>query len=431
VEESNVKSNFIAQARRSVCRRENQFLLLLLLAFVTSASAQTYTILHSFTRGQDGAAPFGGLTMDAGGNLYGTATAGGGSTNCNGGCGTVFKLSQRNGNWTLSPLYSFIGAPDGAYPEGRLVFGRDGRLYGTTGQGGLQNGNGQCQTNGCGTVFALRPPATFCHSVICLWSEQQVYQFTGNDDGARPTGDSVFDSSGNFYGTAYAGGASQAGTAYELSPSGGGWTFGLLHAFDTTDGKNPYGGLTFDGSGNLYGTTEFGGTSPAAGTVFQLSNSGSGWTENVLHNFNGTDGDHPLGGVILDAAGNLFGTTSRGGQGGGGGGQLFQLSPSGGGWVFSLIYTFTGRSGPAGDLLMDSSGAIYGTTLSDGAFSVGSVFKLTNTNGVWTYTSLHDFNGTDGVGPHGSLVLDANGNLFGTTAGGGAHNLGVVWEITP
>jgi uncharacterized repeat protein (TIGR03803 family) len=408
------------------------FALMLVLVMTSwlSATGQTYTLLHDFTRGQDGAVPFGGLTIDAGGNLYGTAAAGG-STNCAGGCGTVFKLSQRNGNWTFSPLYVFNGAPDGAYPEGRLSLGRDGRLFGTTGQGGILNSNGQCSANGCGTVFAVRPPATFCHSVICYWSEQQLYQFTGDDDGARPTGDAVFDAAGNFFGSAFAGGPSQAGTVYELSPSGGSWTVSVIHSFMVTDGKNPYGGLTLDSSGNLYGTTKFGGTSPAAGAVFQLTNSGSGWTETVIHNFNGPDGFQPLGGLVLDAAGNVYGTTSHGGEGGGGGGKVFQVSPSGGGWNYSLLYGFTGRGGPSGDLVMDSSGALYGTTLQDGANGLGSVFKLTFSDGQWVYTTLHDFNGNDGSSPHGSLVLDANGNLYGTASGGGAHNLGVVWEITP
>src|ERR1700756_353228 len=131
------------------------FALLLALAMfgAQAAQAQTLTVLHSFTRGQDGANPWGGLTIDRAGNLYGTTTQGG-STNCQGGCGTVFKLAQRNSSWTFSPLYLFNGMPDGAYPEGRLIFGSDGKLYGTTGEGGLENSNGQCQTNGCGTIFA-------------------------------------------------------------------------------------------------------------------------------------------------------------------------------------------------------------------------------------------------------------------------------------
>jgi len=427
----------LASIYRKKLSRHTGLSLALLLALpvfaVQSAPAQTFTILHNFTRGQDGANPWGGLTIDRAGNLYGTATQGG-ATNCQGGCGTVFKLSQRNSSWTFSPLYVFNGMPDGAYPEGRLIFGSDGKLYGTTGEGGLQNQNGQCemvnQQVGCGTIFSLRPPASFCHSVTCFWTEQQLYQFTGNDDGARPTGDTVFDQAGNFYGTSFAGGPAGDGTVYALSPSGGGWTQTVINAFNGGNGANPFGGLTLDAAGNLYGTTELGGQFAHAGTVFELTNTGSGWTETVLHNFNGTDGDEPLGGLVLDASGNVYGTTNHGGQGGGGGGMVFQVTDSGGSWMLNLLYDFHGIAGPWGDLIMDNSGSLYGTTLQDGMYGFGSVFKLTYSNGNWVFTTLHDFNGQDGANPHGAIALDANGNLYGTTAGGGSGN-GIVWEITP
>lgn len=416
-----------------LCSRKGSCIAVVLLTMVVGglglasreAVAQTYTVLHAFTRAQDGAAPWGGLTIDAGGNLYGTATAGGSGGSCMGGCGTVFKLSQRNSNWTFSPLYNFTQA-DGAYPEGKLIFGRDGRLYGTTGQGGVA-----CSSPGCGVIFALRPPATFCQSVICFWSEQVLYQFAGGNDGSRPTGDPVFDSAGNFIGTTYNGGASGVGTVYELTPAGGGWTESVIHTFSVNDGANPYGGLTQDSSGVLYGTTKVGGVFQHAGVVYQLRNSSSGWLETVIHNFNGTDGFEPLGAVAVDASGNVFGTTNHGGQGGGGGGKAFEVSPSGSGWDFALLYQFSGISGPAGDLIMDNSGALYGTTLTDGAFGFGSVFKLTYSGADWTMTTLHDFTGADGASPHGSMVFDSNGNLYGTAAAGGPHNLGVVWEIAP
>ena len=156
--------------------------LIVIVFAAVAAQAQSYTILHSFTRGQDGASPLGGLTIDAGGSLYGTASSGGAGNSCLGGCGTVFKLSQRNSSWTLSPLYLF-NQSDGAVPEARLSFGPDGRLYGTTGQGGTA-----CNSPGCGVVFALRPPATFCHSVTCYWSEQVLYQFAGGNDGSPRAG---------------------------------------------------------------------------------------------------------------------------------------------------------------------------------------------------------------------------------------------------
>ncbi len=398
-----------------------------MLAFAGSqlTQAQTYTVLHSFERGQDGANPLGGLTTDSSGNLYGTASSGGSGTNCLGGCGTVFKLARRNSAWILSPLYEF-NQSDGAFPEGRLTFGPDGKLYGTTGQGGSA-----CASPGCGVVFALRPPVTFCRSVTCYWSEQVVYQFAGGNDGSTPTGDILFDAARNLFGTTYNGGPASVGTAYELTQSGGNWTESVIHAFIGTDGANPYAGVTQDTAGNLYGPTEFGGMFARGGTVFQLTNTQSGWTETVLHNFNGTDGARPLGGLLLDSSGNLYGTTSYGGQGGGGGGKVFQLSPAGGGWNFTQLWQFSGIQGPWGDLVMDSSGALYGTTTQEGANSLGSVFKLTYSGGNWVFTTVHDFNGQDGANPHGSLVLDSNGNLYGTATGGGAHGVGVVWEITP
>ena len=391
-----------------------------------SAQAQTYTVLHSFTHGQDGGNPWGGLTIDAAGNLYGTATEGGLSNNCQGGCGTVFKLSQRNSSWTLSLLYSFSNS-DGAYPEGRLISGRDGKLYGTTGKGGMG-----CQSTGCGVVFTLQAPPTFCHSIQCYWSENVIYEFAGGNDGSRPTGDTVFDQTGNFYGTTFNSGANGVGTVYELSPSGGGWSESVIHTFSGSDGANPYGGLTHDAAGNLYGTTKLGGTNNQyGGVVFQLVSGQSGWSENVLHAFNGIDGDEPLGGLVLDSGGDVFGTTNHGGQGSGGGGKVFELSSSGGGYDFALLYGFSGVAGPWGDLVMDSAGNLYGTTVQDGAYHFGSVFKLTFSGGNWVYTTLHDFTGEDGANPHGALVLDASGNLYGTTAGGGQGNSGVAWEITP
>lgn len=394
-----------------------------------NAQAQTFTVLHNFTQGQDGANPWGGLAMDAAGNLYGTATMGG-SANCMGGCGTVFKLTNKNSNWTLSPLYNFSGAPDGAYPEGRLIFGRDGRLYGTTGQGGTQASD--CQSTGCGTVFSLQPPVTFCRTAICFWSEGVLYRFNGGSDGSQPTGDTVFDSSGNFFGTTFNSGSGGVGTVYEMSHSGGGWTESVIHAFVGSDGANPYGGLTLDSAGNLYGPTKIGGVYQFGGVVFELSNTQQGWTETVLHNFDGTDGDQVMGGVLLDGNGNIFGTTNHGGQGAGGGGEVFELTQSGGAWNIALLPNgFNGISGPLTDLAKDSSGALYGTTLQDGAHGFGSVFKLTFSGGSWIYTTVHDFTGQDGANPRGNILIDANGNLFGTTSAGGPHNLGTVWEITP
>jgi uncharacterized repeat protein (TIGR03803 family) len=394
-----------------------------------SVQAQTLTVLHNFTGGQDGASPRAGLSMDAAGNLYGTASTGG-SSNCEGGCGAVFRLSNRGSGWTLAPLYNFTGMPDGQYPAGKLSFGPNGALFGTTSYGGVTNQN-QCSGSGtgCGTIFSLRPPATFCRTAICFWTEQQLYQFTGNDDGGTPNGDIAFDSAGDLFGAGYNAGFFGDGVVWELTPSGGSWTESVPYYFSGSDGVNPASGVTLDSSGNIYGTTRFGGMY-GLGIVFQLTRSGSSWLENILQNFNGPNGAQPLGGLLLDASGNIYGTTNRGGAGGLGG-QAFELMPSGGSWTDSILYSFTGESGPGGDLVMDSAGNLYGTTIQEGANNDGTIFKLTPSGGSWIYTSLHDFNGQDGAQPRGSIVLDANGNLFGTTTGGGPHNQGVVWELTP
>jgi uncharacterized repeat protein (TIGR03803 family) len=189
--------------------------------------------------------------------------------------------------------------------------------------------------------------------------------------------------------------------------------------------------VIFDRVGNLYGTTVAGGAY-SGGLVFQLTPSGSGWTETILHNFQGpSDGTFPIGGLIFDQAGNLYGTTS----GNGGTGSVFELSPSQGGWTFTLLHDFTpirGLSGPYAGVTMDAAGNLYGDTLG-GAYGYGEIFKLTpEGNGSWTYTDLYDFFGAeDGSMPYGKVLVDNNGNLFGTASEGGAHGAGVIWEITP
>jgi len=193
-----------------------------------------------------------------------------------------------------------------------VVFGPDGTLYGTT----IYGGGGSC-LGGCGTVYNLKPPPTACKTALCPWTETILYRFTNGQDGASPGGDLVFDQQGNIYGMDF-GVANDPGAVYELTRSGGTWTERTLYHFSGgADGAQPYGGVTFDPSGNIYGVTRVGGAY-SLGTVFQLTPSGSGWTENVLYSFqNGSDGEEPLAGLILDGAGNLYGTSSDGGTGGG------------------------------------------------------------------------------------------------------------------
>lgn len=395
-------------------------ILLLLAAVTIPSAAQTFTILHPFTGKQDGASPY-GITIDRAGNLYGAAQLGGL------GYGTIFQLKHKTGGWVFAPLYSFQGGSDGAGPWS-VTFGPDGTLYGTT----ISGGGGSCGP-GCGTVFNLRPPASACKSALCPWAETVLYRFAGVPDGAQPylDGALVFDQSKNIYGATSLGGANNFGTVYQLTPSGGGWSESVLYNFTGgSNGQNPEGGLTFDKSSNLYGTT-FG---PArGGVVYELSPSGSDWEEMTLHTFeNSTDGSDSSSGVIFDQAGSLYGATQSGGPNGGG--TVFQMTPSGGGWTFDVLYPFTGGffNGPSGGLIMDGAGNLYGTTFSDGEYRNGNVFKLTPSGSGWAYTSLHDFTGAvDGGVPAAALVLDSSGNLYGTTTVGGLYGKGVVFEITP
>ena len=180
-------------------------------------------------------------------------------------------------------------------------------------------------------VYSLSPPATGCKTALCPWTETILYQFTGGSDGSNPGGNLTFDRAGNLYGTTPYGGAFGQGTVFKLTPSNGGWTESVLHSFTGgSDGEQPNGGVILDEAGNLYGTTWEGGGSgcwgPGCGTVFQLTPSGSGWKENILYSFQyGTDGGYPIGGLIFDPSGNLYGTTTSGGSGGGG--TVFELSP--------------------------------------------------------------------------------------------------------
>ncbi len=405
--------------------------ILLMMLATMPALAQTFQVLHYFTGGLDGAHPYTGLTMDRAGNLYGTAEYGGSQANdCHivGGCGTVFEMVHQGAGFIFRPLYQFQGFPsgDGANPLSRVIVGPDGALYGTTAYGG-ENGAG-CgdEEPGCGTVFKLTPPPTFCKSFTCNWEETQIQNFTGSD-GAEPSGELAFDSAGNLYGT------TQANRVYELTPAQGTWTLSVLHLFTGgLDGGSPMGGVQLDSAGNVYGTTNTGG-SGEDGTAFQLVSSGSGWTLNTLYDFQiGSGGFGLLAGLIVGPGGNLYGGTVDGAPDGEA--VVYEISPSDGGWTYTTLYTFTQSfgGGPGGNLVMDAAGNLYGTTTGDSEERIyGTVFKLTPSSGGWIYTDLHDFNGgSDGGYPYSSIVLDSSGNLYGTASADG-HGYGTVWEITP
>jgi uncharacterized repeat protein (TIGR03803 family) len=399
-----------------------------------SAVAQNFAVLHTFTGGSDGFTPYAGVSIDNAGNLYGTTTE-----LANRG-GTAFQMKRRNGGWIFNNLASYVYyLPGPIIPQGRIVAGPGGALYGTSNYGGII----PCTELGCGTVFALRAPQTFCRSVSCPWTTILEYQFNGIDGFEPGFVDPVFDSAGDMYGTTTGGGQSGAGNVFQLTRSNGQWTSTSLHDFaaDGSEGRYPYSSVALDAQGNVYGTTLGYGPSDR-GTVWRLTHSGSGWSLDILYSFpNDSDGSEPVGGLVFDHSGNLYGTTAVGGVNGGG--TVFELSPSGGGWNFSVIYSFTGQveqgtvPGPFDTLAIDASGSLYGTTYADGLNACGNVFKLARNGGNWNYTSLHDFScGADGAYAIGGVSLDADGNLYGTASAGGNLNncyqgCGVVWEITP
>jgi len=218
---------------------------------------------------------------------------------------------------------------------------------------------------------------------------------------------------------------------FELTPSGGGWTENILYSFTTESGGTyPEAGVVVDSAGNVYGVGTRNGQH-GRGSVYKLSRSGSGWTLNTIYSFlGGSDGAGPVGGLVLDEAGNLYGSTAAGGVGNGG--TVFQLSPSGDNWTETTLCSFTGSYGPYSSLTLDAAGNLYGTTYRDGAFDQGSVFKATRSGNDWICTDLHDFQqGTGGVNPIGGATVAPSGNLYGTTSAGGAYGNGGVWEITP
>jgi uncharacterized repeat protein (TIGR03803 family) len=373
-----------------------QFVVLLATLFVTvtSAHAQTLTVLHSFTSRPDGLTPIGGVIMDQFGNLYGTTAQGGTGTQ-----GTVFKIDT-SGNETV--LHSFVSQPDGLDPEAGLVIDEFNNLYGTTELGGSQ---------GKGTIFRVTPGGlmeTVLHSFTCC-----------PPLGKNPVAGLIFDGSGNLYGTAQNGGdQAQDGTVFKLSPPGTLNVLTVLHVFNAKigDGRNPRGTLLFDPLG-IYGTTYQGGTHDQ-GTVFEIDNAGN---YRVLHNFGSAriaDGKWPRAGLIMDHSGNLLGTTSQGGAFNGG--TVFIIEPNG---SFNVVHTFGGVPGdgqwPYGGLAIDANGNLYGTTEAGGAAQQGTVFMIDNAG---NYSVLHSFNGNDGTSPAAGVIVGPDGNLYGTTSQGGPGN---------
>jgi uncharacterized repeat protein (TIGR03803 family) len=388
----------------------------LALTLSTAAWARPkYKVLHAFNGGNDGGGLWGSLLLDRQGNVYGTTIAGGSK----GKGGTVFKLSrQANGTWTQTVLYSFCSlsnCTDGGGSTAGLIFDAAGNLYGTTQSGGAHV---------YGTVFELTPG-------VDGWKETVLHSFGFNSQGCCPKVGVVMDSAGNLFGT--------ASVAFELSHGSDGWEETVLHHFPSYkgDGNGPF-AVILDGSGNLYGVTTMGGTSKrcgsGCGTAYELQRTSSGWKEHILHDF-GTSNDgmvFPGGTLLQDGGGRLYGTSY-----GDFNGVVYRLSRgSNGTWKAAIQYRFTGGAnggGPSGGVVMDKLGNLYGTTTvgGDPNCDCGVAYKLSpSPKGKWTYSVLHRFTGYDGAQP-GELILDKKGNLYGTTITGGAGGYGVAFELTP
>ena len=346
-----------------------------------ASGAVKEVVLYSFGNRPDGEYPFGKLLMGPNGKLYGTTSGGGQFGN-----GSAFELSRSGSGWQTTILHSFTGNEDGYAPQGGLIADTKGNLYGTASGGGDLN----CDLLGCGNVFELSPTKNG-------WTFRVLYDFvSGPNDGDLPTGNLVFDHAGNIYGaTIHGGGVFDPGVIFELTPvSGGAWRETAIYIFGD-EGGAPNGDLVFDSAGNLYGTTEL---QDSLGSVFQLTNNSGTWTKTDLLEFGGALGENPMAGLATDAAGNLYGTTTRGGSencfGGFGCGTAFELSPNGDGdWTMQVIYVFQGGSDgqmPEGVLLLDGAGSLYGTTYEGGGsgcefgFGCGTVFRLAQQNGAWS-----------------------------------------------
>jgi len=411
----------------------HSILTILLVIVAASDSAATEKVLYSFTGGADGAFP-NGLVSDAAGNLYGTANGRGGADCGFYGCGTAFELSpQANGTWNEMTLYSFQGGPDGANPASSLIFDNHGNLYGTT-QGG---GSSSCS---CGTVFELSPNADG------TWSEAVLYSFKGGSDGANPVAGLVFGSAGDLFGTTADGGANvcdlqqNCGTVFELSPVGDGkWAETVLYTFSQSSGDHPESSLIIDPRGNLYGTTSADGlVSGCCGTAFELTLIGGHWQFSTIYVFQGGgEGSYPTAGLVLDDKGDLFGTLEGGGTEGGWG-VVFKLRPGSGGLQQDMLYIFCSHNkcpegGRPSGIASDNRGYFYGTTYYWGESDCGTVFRVAEPRLGWKETTLYAFeqgNG-DGCEPTAGVTFGPDGNIYGTTSGGGANTYyGTIFEIT-
>ncbi|HVM92550.1 MAG TPA: choice-of-anchor tandem repeat GloVer-containing protein [Terriglobales bacterium] len=419
--------------RTSRCVFCSAFLVFLIAALCPGVESQTYSVLHTFCSQADcadGAYPYSGVMMDSEGNLYGTTALGGLPDLCTIAYSVGCGVVFKLDMAGNETALYAFSAPDGDNPEAGLIRDANNNLYGMTLYGG--NENRPCNTGGCGVVFRVTPGG----------AESVLYAFKGEEDGAFPSGSLLFDTAGNLYGTtqnASNHGPREAGVVFRLAANG---EETVLHTFPAYkgDGRDPNGFLLLDAQGNLYGTTVWGGhegllssgnhCEKGCGTIYKINASGE---ESVVYRFKGykrQDGAAPSLSFI-DSHNNLYGETGWGGRYGYG--TIFALTPSG---SEKLLYAFTNRndgSYPNGQLVQDEQGNLYGTTLEGGAYGYGTIFELTASG---TLHVIFNFpGGTGGEYPYG-LFRDTEGNLYGTAGGGVANpncyaGCGIVFKLTP
>ncbi|HVI06684.1 MAG TPA: choice-of-anchor tandem repeat GloVer-containing protein [Candidatus Binatia bacterium] len=422
---------------------------LLTLTLAASAAATQYKVIYTFQNLSDAYQPQTQMIADGAGNLYGVTQFGGAH-----GLGTVFELSPgSNGTWTEKILYSFAEGTDGGQPWAGVVMDKNGNLYGTTSAGG----DASCTPihGYCGVAYELSPNSNG------TWTETVLVDFTG-DNGLTPYGNLILDGAGNLYGTTQGGGPNGWGIVFELSPNGDGtWSENILHGFGKDgNGAKPYSNLVFDAQGNLWGTTTDGGLLAdclyqyGCGTVFEMTpQAGGGWSEKAVLAFDGGNGATPAG-LIFDASGDVFGTTYYGGPGScsglvvGGCGEIFELVAGNGSYKPRIIQQFQKEpvAQPQG-IIFDSQGNMYGTSFYGGVNTCaganqpcGTIYKgAPNGRGGFTFSVLYDFPGesTNGFWPYAPLTIDGAGNIYGSTGNGGnlscgiSGGCGVVYQIIP
>jgi uncharacterized repeat protein (TIGR03803 family) len=324
---------------------------------------------------------------------------------------------------TEKVLWNFSGGNDGSGPwSNYFIADAKGNLYGATGSGG---------TYSAGVVFMLTPAG----------KETVLYEFTGtNGDGSSPHGRLAFDAKGHIYGTTASGGTNGTGTVYELTRKGGVWTEKVIYTFSATgaDGSNPSAAMVIAKDGTMYSTTP-GGGAYSAGAIFSLKKTAKGWKETVIHSINyPSEGGFLYDGLMIDAAGSLYGVAPAGGTGSQG--VVYRLSHTKQGWVDTVLYNFTNQNGDGGglywiDLIADGAGNIYGATSFGGTNGNGTVWELVYSKSKKTYSEsiLYEFGATgsgDGSDPYGGLVMDSKGNLYGTALNGGSGGFGAVYKLT-